>query len=331
MSIAIAHSAVPKLSVVRVKRRRSDISTDVIILEAATTLQGEGLLDHCMASLGLNTEPDQPLPKRRAFRRLRQVSEEECQDPATALELLEAMESQTENSQGREAATEYLGNSSSSIDAENTEQAGPNSAGAVEYQQAPKRFRAEGAAPIALDPLQRAFHVYDLERLEKRSKNACSSESLLTQDTQVDGPTASAAQSEASIEARVGEFVYDLYFTIDGSTDGTRPPLSQDLNLFAAPVVQVDKFVDEWLVADAGSRSSFDSQDSNDEDHFGNDYPDEEGLNSSGDEDEEYRWSGARFRDMYEDDGDVGPRGPLEDNRWGGSDESGSSDLEDQW
>ena len=95
--------------------------------------------------------------------------------------------------------------------------------------------------------------------------------------------------------------------------------------------VKVDRFIDDWLVPDAGSRSSFDSQDSNDEDYYANDYPDELGFGSSEEEDR-YRFGHDSFEDPYDEHGDLGDRARFMENQWASdSDASVPSDPDDRW
>lgn len=87
--------------------------------------------------------------------------------------------------------------------------------------------------------------------------------------------------------------------------------------------------MDDLLVGDDGCRSSFDSQDSNDEDYYANDYPDEEDESTSckegyyGAEPDDYGYA-AYDRDAGDDDWGLGGR--LCSGSYGPSSNSGSED-----
>eukprot|EP00873_Tetraselmis_striata_P039684 jgi/Tetstr1/459948/TSEL_000454.t1 len=252
-----------KPSILRVKRRREDIGADgVIVLEAPDRQQRAAGLTAELARMALAQSAgaggaeevvDEPPPTRRRVFRLVQGGPGAPGEPSTAPELLERIQASGaagKRERPQEGATE--GSASGSEEgARGFEPAERSAAEVARYEMVPKRTRllGEGAAPA--DPLQESFHVYDIEKLY-----------------------GGAAQPAPS--APDAGYVYDIY-CLDEAEGGAGAAMPAR----PVPVVQVERFADDWLVDDDGRRSSFDSQDSNDEDDYRNDYPDDEDYSAS--------------------------------------------------
>lgn len=132
----------------------------------------------------------------------------------------------------------------------------------VRYTQV--QSRRTGTDASALDPLQDAFRIYDLLHVDTRAIANLSHGSF--EERAEGGPERSPEEVEhGDARATTDDYVYDLYVAED----------DDDADHGSAPVVQVANDPEMLYFGPEEHDEFYDSEDSNDENYVGNDYPDE--------------------------------------------------------
>lgn len=244
--------------VLRVKRRREDSFTDdAIALEAGQGhLPTAAQLIDSLSRFGIRAGesdaglkvstidgPPDPSVRRKVFRLLPNVSGSTRKDFSIPMpEVFDTLEREAASSlkRGRDDTQSCAGASGAET------AVNPISTCVGQYEMAPKRARFMRQNDKVQDSLLDTCYIYDVHKIYPSSEEA--------------------SDVEAASVGQAG-YVYDLY-----CLDETEPGAETE----TIPTLKVEKFEEEWLWDGDDVQSSFDSQDSNNEEHYANDYPDED-------------------------------------------------------